>query len=198
MRDVIEKLSVIDWDDRQWRKQAIDILLGSDHNLMGAVSNYVKSWDGETRTARLNGSHETSTHYKWLIHRDADLRFTLWLHDYKSRSRRKAGYAQVPHNHRYDLCSIILSGGYESILYDVSGDISEINREALSPGGILSLGYDDVHALESIRDNTKSLFVEGPTMRNYSTAFPFDGEPCDFVDFDGRLPGLLDALDSAG
>jgi predicted metal-dependent enzyme (double-stranded beta helix superfamily) len=194
VESIINELVRLDWADKGWRKEAADVL-SCWSSPSKEISGYIRSWDDRLRAARYDGSHETSTHYKWLIYRDESRRFTLWLHDYKLSGQRGPGYAQTPHNHRYDLCSLLLRGGYDTVLYDVSGSVKETGRATLRPGGTLSLDCDQVHALERICEGTQSLFIEGPTMRNYSTAFPVDGEPRDFVDFTGRSPDFLARLD---
>lgn len=93
---------------------------------------------GSRYPGRYAASHETSTHYKWLLYRSYSPRFTVWLHDYKTDETRGPGYAQVPHNHRYDLCSMVLAGGYDSLQYDVGADVAMTDRRSFAPGDVLS------------------------------------------------------------
>src|SRR5215469_6644826 len=102
IKDTIDELHRLDWADPAWRKVAADVLMSSEP-LGDLIAGYMRSWDPAQRTAMLDASHETSSHYKWLMYRSYDPRFTLWLHDYKPAAVRGPGYAQVPHNHRYDL-----------------------------------------------------------------------------------------------
>lgn len=193
MRQIIDELEKVDWTDANWRKAVIDILRSS-HSLRSRLASYMAGWKPQDRLAKLNGSHETSTHYKWLVHRDNRSGFTLWLHDYKVAAQRRPGYAEVPHNHRYDLCSIILRGGYDSVLYDVTRSVSPVDRETLREGEVLSLTHDEVHALEGIIDGTQTFFVEGPVKKHYSRVYPVDGAPCEFMDFEGRWDDFIRRL----
>jgi hypothetical protein len=193
IRRLIRELSHINWVEPAWRKLAADILLSSE-SLGDMVVKYMRSWDPADRTAMMDASHETSSHYKWLIYRNYAPRFTMWLHDYKPASARGPGYAQVPHNHRYDLCSILLAGSYESIWYDVGNQLAEVRRQIFRSGDILSMAHEEVHSLTNIVEGTQSLFLEGPTRANFSTSFPIGGDRQTWVDFDGRWSSTLGRL----
>jgi predicted metal-dependent enzyme (double-stranded beta helix superfamily) len=161
------------------------------------VYEHMETWSPSQVTARANGSHNTSTHYKWLVHRDDSHRFTLWIHDYKLAGERGPGYAEVPHNHRYDLCSIILDGGYTSVLYNVKSDLLPIEKPTFRVGDVLSLRHYEIHALTEICEGTLTLFVEGPTITDFSTVFYLDGKRRNFVDFHGRREQFLERLKSS-
>ncbi len=193
MKHLVEQLGSLDWAKDQWRTDAA-IILRNTQNLSGLVHDHMLSWNIDQMAARDNGSHNTGTHYKWLVHRDKDLRFTLWIHDYKPAEERGPGYAEVPHNHRYDLCSIILHGGYLSVLYGSGDDLQPIDKEMFRPGDVLNLRHYDIHALTEICEGTLTLFIEGPTVRNFSTAFYLDGSRRDFADFSGRRGDFLHRL----
>src|ERR1700722_7488391 len=151
MNRVIHELTAINWDDDvEWRKLAVDIIVSAE-SLAEKIADYMQSWEPSTRAAMMDASHETSSHYKWLLYRSSDPRFTVWLHDYKPASASGPGYAQVPHNHRYALCSILLSGGYESIWYDVGENLAEVRRQTLLEGDVLNMAHDDVHSLTTTR-----------------------------------------------
>lgn len=194
MRRIFRELCNINWDDSEWRKIVADVLLSCGSSLPEMIAEYMRSWEPEIRVSMMDASHETSSHYKWLIYRSYIPRYTIWLHDYKSSLVRGPGYAQVPHNHRYDLCSILLRGSYESVWYDVDEQLAEVRRQTLVAGDILSMGYSEVHSLTNIFDETQSFFIEGPARRNFSTSFPSGKEPQVWVDFDGRWTGMLDRL----
>jgi hypothetical protein len=196
MRHLVEQFDSLDWDSDQWRAGVARILRDTP-SLSALVHDHMHSWDAPQVAAKDNGSHITSTHYKWLVHRDQDLRFTVWIHDYKPEEERGPGYAEVPHNHRYDLCSIILDGGYVSFLYDVSNGLQLIDKPAFRPGDVLSLRHNDVHALTEICEGTLTLFIEGPTLRNFSTAYYLDGSHRNFIDFGGLRTKFLEHLQSS-
>jgi hypothetical protein len=88
-----------------------------------------------------------------------------------------------------------LHGGYDTVLYDVTDFVEEIDRATLRPGDTLSLACDQVHALQRICEGTQSLFVEGPTLRHHSTAFYTDGTRRNFSDFTGLYSDFLAHLD---
>jgi hypothetical protein len=196
MKHLIKQLDLLSWDDSNWRKYAADILCDTSH-LSTMVYDHMRSWDPRQVSEKDNGSHNTSTHYKWLVHRDDDLRFTLWLHDYLPNEERGPGYAEVPHNHRYDVCSIVLNGGYTSVLYDASNALQVIEKPTLRSGDVLSLHHNEVHALTEICEGTLTLFIEGPTITRFSTAFYPDGRRRNFVDFPGRRKQFFDRLKSS-
>jgi predicted metal-dependent enzyme (double-stranded beta helix superfamily) len=196
MDQLLQELYSIDWDDPEWRKLATDVLVSAD-SLADTVAAYMRSWEPAVRAAMMDASHETSSHYKWLTYRSYAPRFTVWLHDYKNASARGPGYAQVPHNHRYDLCSILLTGGYDSVWYNAGQHLTEVRRQTFVAGDVLSMAHDEVHSLTNIVDGTQSLFLEGPPRRNFSTSFPVEGDPQVWVDFDGRWAGTLGRLTAA-
>jgi hypothetical protein len=196
MNHLVKQLGLLDWADDHWREDAADILRDTPH-LSTLVYDHMEFWGARQVAARANRSHNTSTHYKWLFHRDDDLRFTLWIHDYKPAEERGPGYAEVPHNHRYDLCSIVLNGGYTSVLYSVSNGLTSIEKPTFRPGDVLSLRHYEVHALTEICEGTLTLFIEGPTITHFSTAFYLDGERRNFVDFHGRREQFLERLKSS-
>jgi hypothetical protein len=196
MEHLVKQFGLLDWTGDHWRVDAIDILRDTPRLSM-LVYDYMELWSARQVATMDNGSHNTSTHYKWLVHRDEDLRFTLWIHDYKPAEERGPGYAEVPHNHRYDLCSIVLNGGYTSVLYDVSNGPTSIEKPALRPGDVLSLRHYEVHALTEIWEGTLTLFIEGPTIAPFSTAFYLDGARRNFVDFQGRREQFRERLKSS-
>jgi hypothetical protein len=196
MKSIVHELSRLNWSDPGWQKLAADILCDSD-SLAEVVAQYMRSWDPGVRKNLIHASHETASHYKWLIHRNEAPIFTVWLHDYKPASGRGQGYAQVPHNHRYDLCSIVLAGGYDSVWYEVSDEIAPIKRQTIVPGDVLSMTHDEVHSLTNIHDGTQSLFVEGPIKKNFSTSYPSGGDAQNWVDFHGRWAPTLARLSEA-
>jgi predicted metal-dependent enzyme (double-stranded beta helix superfamily) len=192
---MIDQLNIIDWSDDRWRDAVSDILADSA-GLSDSLTAYMRSWDTKEISAKFNGSHITGTHYKLLVYREQGAKFTVWLHTYKSEAERGHGYAEVPHNHRYDLCSIILNGGYESVLYEVADNTTVLPKEAsvYNPGDVLSLTHHQVHSLTAIREGTQTLFVEGPTITNFSTSYPPGGPPREHYDFYGLVNGFLAGL----
>jgi predicted metal-dependent enzyme (double-stranded beta helix superfamily) len=190
VKQLINELSRMDWTTQQWRKEA-EYVISSADGLSNEITTHMSEWDASERSAKLNGSHETSTHYKILLHRDPALRFTVWIHCYKSSECRGSGYAQVPHNHRYDLCSVVLRGGYDSILYSTAAGVTPIERRTFKPGDVLSMTHDQVHALTEICEGTQTLFIEGPTIKHFSTVFPVDSPPRDYPDFHGLWDGVM-------
>lgn len=199
MKQLIDELNIIDWSDPQWMDAAADVLQAAP-DLPYSLASCIRGWNNREKAAKFNGSHVTGTHYKLLIYREHEMRFTLWMHDYKPAAERGLGYAEVPHNHRYNLCSIILRGGYDSILYEVSPGIGETivpkETSTFRPGDTLSLAHDQVHSLTEIHEGTQTLFIEGPVLSNFSTAYPPVGPPQRYFDFYGLERGFMSRLES--
>jgi predicted metal-dependent enzyme (double-stranded beta helix superfamily) len=192
---LMEGLERVDWTGYDWRKEVSD-LLEDPLALRAEIVGLMSGWNRDERRSKIYGCHETSTHYKWLIYRNPDAGFTVWAHGYKSANQRRPGYAEIPHNHRYDLCSILLQGGYTSVSYeyDSSEGLTATSRGHFGPGDVLSLTHEEIHSLEQIVDGTQSLFIEGPTRKHFSTAFPAGGEPVRHYDFDGRWNDFIDHM----
>jgi hypothetical protein len=160
----------------------------------GLVNEAIKSWDGDKLDARQLKCHETTTHYKWFVHYDEELRYRVWLHQYKPLGERAAGHAAVPHNHRYSLASVILDGGFTHHFFERSEDgVTEMIQERRSylPGDVYSVDWQQLHMLSGLRDHTLTLVVESPAARHFSEAFYGEsGDPrlfYDFVELHSRL-----------
>lgn len=161
-----------------------------------ALLNYLQELSDQQREDLFDGSHDVSTHYKWLIYRNIRPRFTLWLHEYKSVDQRGAGYAQVPHDHRYDIVSLILTGGYVATTWQLS-DTKVLATQDITyrKSDIMSLDSAEIHSLRSIFSETRTLVIEGPILKHYSTAYSIDHDQIHvFPDFTARWPMLCESL----
>ncbi len=171
--------------------------IGEEPRLVHAA---VDSWDNANLDKRQLRCHETTTHYKWFIHYHNKLGYRVWLHQYKVLSDRRLGHAEVPHNHRYSLASVVLRGGFTHHLFErTDGGIAELARErqSFSRGDVYMISYKQLHRLSQLADHTVTLVVESPAARHYSETF-YDGsaEPCVFYDFVGlhsRLSAVMAA-----
>lgn len=160
--------------------------------------DFIGSWDeGDLETRQLR-CHETSTHYKWFVHYHENLRYRIWLHQYKSADERRDGYAEVPHNHRYSLASLILNGQFKHHFFDlVSGNLVEAHHRcvAYSRGDVYSVDWRCVHKLSGLSDHTMTLVVESPLARHFSEAFyGSSGMPSLCPDFVALHRQLLDEI----
>lgn len=191
--EMIAALGQVDADPAVWRSQ-VEVILAGITDPLALIDGHLLNWNAQQRTAMDLGSHETATHYKWLLHRDP-AGFTLWLHDYKPSSTRGFGYAEVPHDHRYDLCSRVLQGGFTNVEHDLSEKIAyPRSKDPRAIGDLLSLDHQTIHSLADIMPGTTTLLVEGPRKRAWSTSYPVDGPPRRHLDFEGRRPDLLDRI----
>jgi hypothetical protein len=154
------------------------------------LAEYFEAMTDRRRAFTFDGSHDTSTHYKWLVYRSPQSKFVLWLHEYKDPKDRLAGYAQVPHDHRYDISSLILEGGYTSALWQRFDEtIRQAGEEVYRKGSIITLTHDQIHSLVRIEPETMTLVVEGPTIKGFSSAYDEGrGKPRIFRDFPTRWP----------
>ena len=161
----------------------------------------VLSWATGNLEYRGLTSHETATHYKWFVYYDETLAFRVWLHQYKSSGDRVLGHAEVPHNHRYSLASLVISGGFD---HHVFGRGRPSFKELDEPGSPLRVGdtyalqWDEVHKLSALLDRTLTLVIESPIVRHYSEAFYAGADrPRRFYDFAGLHSSLCEATQSA-
>lgn len=182
-------------DGQDWIEQCVSrlsVLRDSDRALL----NYLQELSNQEREVLFDGSHDVSTHYKWLVHRNLIPRFTLWLHEYKSVEHRGTGYAQVPHDHRYDIVSLILTGGYTATTWHLRDAEILVARDiTYKKSDIMSLDSEKIHSLSDISPGTRTLVIEGPIIKHYSTAYSLDRkQSLVFPDFTARWPELRESL----
>ncbi len=193
----LSRLSRLKWSPPGSIDPGLVCLLAELANERAVIGNLVESWDTEDLEKRQLRCHETSTHYKWFVYYHKHLRYRIWLHQYKDTEARQPGYAEVPHNHRYSLASVVLRGGFEHRYFarDVAG-LSEIESERrfYVTGEAYALEWQKLHMLSALRDHTLTLVVESPVVRNFSEAF-YDvrSQPVLFHDFVGLHPRLAEA-----
>lgn len=160
----------------------------------GLIESTVKSWNAKNLDMRQLRCHETATHYKWFMHYDEHRGYKIWLHQYKSQHNRRVGHAEVPHNHRYSLASVILRGGFTHHYFRRDDNkVIELleDRCRYSQGDVYSVEWCQVHSLSHVIDHTLTLVVETPAVRHYSEAYYDDsGDPKIFTDFVGLHPEL--------
>jgi predicted metal-dependent enzyme (double-stranded beta helix superfamily) len=158
------------------------------------VHDTVNSWSVKGLEKRQLSCHETATHFKWFLHYSERRRFKVWLHQYKNAGERKIGFAEVPHNHRYSLASVILSGGFSHHCFERNDGVlteHEGARRRYGPGDAYTVGWREVHKLSGIDERTLTLVVESAPVRNFSEAYyGASAEPVTFSDFVGMRPRL--------
>jgi hypothetical protein len=186
-RDFLVSLESLDWSPAGYIDAgALELLtkIGQEPNLLGDV---VRSWDTPGLENRQLRCHETSTHYKWFIHYSTSVRYRIWLHQYKPMTQRTLGHAEVPHNHRYSLASVILNGGFVHRVFERTDDgLRELadERQSFMKGDAYMVPWQRVHRLDELADGTLTLVVESPIVRHFSEAFygP-SSSPSVFYDF---------------
>jgi len=162
------------------------------------VHDAVSSWSLNGLDKRQLSCHETATHYKWFLYYHKSRRFKVWLHQYKTCGERRLGYAEVPHNHRYSLASVILKGVFVHHDFKRSGGVlteSVNSRQSYGQGDAYMVAWQQIHQLSDIHDQTFTLVVESPTVRHFSEAYYTEStEPRMFYDFVGLRPRLEDSM----
>jgi hypothetical protein len=196
--DFLSGLELLDWHPAGHMDPGVLELLANLGRRPHLLWDFINSWDEGNLETRQLRCHETSTHYKWFVHYHENLRYRIWLHQYKSADERRSGYAEVPHNHRYSLASLILNGQFKHHFFDlVSGVLVEAHQrcEAYSRGDVYSVDWRHVHKLSGLTDHTMTLVVETPLARHFSEAFygP-SGTPNLCPDFVALHRQLLDVI----
>jgi hypothetical protein len=164
------------------------------------IFDAVASWTSDNLEKRQLSCHETATHYKWFLHYHKRLHFKVWLHQYKLAADRKLGHAEVPHNHRYSLASIILSGGFTHHYFQrTEGGLLELAEERCDyqAGDVYEVAWQKVHKLSELRDGTITLVIETPAVRHFSEAYySVNDQPQRFFDFVGLHERLAEQVGS--
>jgi len=190
-RDFVRCLDGLEWAPAGYLDPQLAELLAELGQQPGLIRDVVQSWNSPGLDLRQLSCHETKTHYKWFVHYDPSLRYKIWLHQYKSAGQRQAGHAEVPHNHRYSLASLIIRGGFAHHCYkQISDGIAELpyGPDSYVAGDVYAIEWHQIHRLSRILNHTVTLVVESPPARNFSEAFYGDsGEPRLFYDFAGML-----------
>jgi hypothetical protein len=165
------------------------------------ICDVVNSWSAANLEERQLSCHETSTHYKWFVAYHSSLHYKIWLHQYKPLGERRLGHAEVPHNHRYSLASLVVRGGFTHHYYKQTAEgLQELQHERTSymQGDTYRVDWQEVHKLSNVLNHTVTLVVESPIARNFSEAFyTQSGEPSTFYDFIGMLSSLSAEISSA-
>ena len=193
-QDLLRRLEALDWSQQGRFDPGVLGLLGDVGRRPRFVYDTVTSWSAKSLDRRQLSCHETSTHYKWFMHYHRKLRFKVWLHQYKLAAERRLGHAEVPHNHRYSLASVILNGGFTHHSFDVvDGVLNEAagERRRYQAGAAYMVAWSSVHKLSDLEDGTLTLVIESPPARHFSEAYYSpSGEPQTFYDFVGLHPSL--------
>jgi hypothetical protein len=198
--EFLARLNEIDWSPAGHIDPCVLGLLEEVGRKPSLLRELVVSWSEEDLEERGLRCNDTSTHYKWFLHYDRYFHYRVWLHQYKSRGARRMGYAEVPHNHRYSLASVILDGGFAHRVFERNGarlrEVTEARRN-YQRGDVYIVRHDEIHRLSDLCDGTMTLVVETPLVRHFSEAFY--GENCDavrFYDFVGRHNLLSEAMEA--
>jgi hypothetical protein len=195
--ELFESLAGMDFGTPDWRADVIAVLGKRELPTLSEVHRYMLSWSPQEREAKYDLSHETPTHYKILLHRRPDRALTVWLHEYKDGLQRGDGYSQIPHDHRYDFCSLMLEGSFVSRAYEVGAPMRITDQARINAGDWLSLSHTEIHALADIAEGTHTLVVQGPILRNHSTGYDMSTglgtQFPDFIEKHRRLAARLSA-----
>jgi hypothetical protein len=189
LHDFQRKLELLEWNPAGYIDPEVLRLLAEVGREPRLVRDVVNSWTAKSLQKRQLSCHETSTHYKWFVFYHNQLRYRIWLHQYKLPSERGVGHAEIPHNHRYSLASVILRGGFVHHFFErTEGKLIELAQESrsYSRGDAYMLDWQRLHKLSALTDHTITLVVESPVVRNFSEAFYSEsGQPNLFYDFVG-------------
>ncbi len=124
-------------------------------------------------------SRETPTHYKWFLYGTDPAGVNIWIHQFKETTAGTSSYARSIHNHRYGFVSLMLSGGYETVAFELTThdrladgtsieSVRESSRMLLTPGESYTVGADEFHRIENVREGTATLVVQFPPVRTFS------------------------------
>ncbi len=183
----LQQLESLNWAPSGYIDHQVLVLLKEVGERPGMIHEAVTSWRGASLEKRGLRCHETATHYKWFVCYNKKRQYRVWLHQYKSHQERRIGHAEVPHNHRYSLASLIVHGGFRHHFYQrMQAGVAELveAQRSYSPGDVYQVEWHEIHRLSALQDQTITLVVESPVVRHFSEAFyREDEEPTVFYDF---------------
>jgi len=194
----LEQLEALEWKHVGKFDPNVLAILAEVGRQPDLVHDTVNSWSVKGLEKRQLSCHETATHYKWFLHYHEEQRFKVWLHQYKPASERRLGYAEIPHNHRYSLASVILSGSFVHHHFERTDGVlaeSESARRSYRAGDAYTVSWEEVHKLSDIDDRTFTLVVESRPVRHFSEAYyTVSAGPVVFRDFVGLHPRLAEEM----
>lgn len=197
--DFLNCLEDARWTPAGYIDDSVTKLLAELGGELEILHQEVLSWREQNLEYRGLRSHETATHYKWFVYYHKKLTYRVWLHQFKPISERAFGHAEVPHNHRYSLASLIVAGGFDHHLFCRGGpELREARKPVRSfrAGDTYAVQWNEVHKLDNLRDRTLTIVVESPIVRHYSEAFyEGTGRPRRFYDFAGMHASLCEATE---
>jgi hypothetical protein len=177
--EIIAFLDSLQWINLNETFEEIADRLRKINNERQFIRKEFESLDDNEMSRRISLSHETSTHYKWFVHKNNSLGYSIWIHEYKTQSARRFGYAEVPHNHRYWFSSLILRGGFENQLFAVTPsapvetfqDLQLIQTDHHEKGSVYIVNPDTIHSINHLQDPTWTLLIRSRGVRLFSDAF---------------------------
>jgi len=188
-REFLRTLESLDWNPAGHIDPRLAGLLAEVGNKPELVRGLVDSWNGANLEERQLRCHETATHYKWFVYYHRSIHYRIWLHQYKMHGERRTGHAEIPHNHRYSLASVVLRGGFDHHFFERtrSGLMEQAGvRQSYVKGDAYVVEWQRVHKLDKLADHTVTLVIESPPVRHFSEAFYDEsGQPNVFYDFVG-------------
>jgi hypothetical protein len=183
IKNLITSLNKIGWDSKSIAHEKVEFLLNDlkanlnrfQIELENLSDNYLRN------LAEL--SVETPTHFKWFLYENQMLNYKIWLHEYKSRIEKGAGYAIVPHNHRYWFTSFIIRGGFTNSIYQVEKLNKKtidryllVDEQSFEEGKIYSFSSDIIHSLSNIKEPTVTLIIQSKALKNFSESYDFQSK----------------------
>jgi hypothetical protein len=153
---------------------------------------------------RADLSHETPSHYKWHVHKNLNLGYSIWMHEYKARSTRRPSYVEIPHNHRYWFTSLILAGEFQHQIYDVNylkqdnfyKGIKLMDNSRFDRGRVYTMSPQTVHSIDNVVQNTLTLVVRSIGVNPYSESFDLESKQITkHTPFSSRLDNMASIID---
>jgi predicted metal-dependent enzyme (double-stranded beta helix superfamily) len=179
LSNVVRTLDSLDWSDLASTHETIEEVLAELYESRESLREEMATLGDSELEQQEELSHETTTHFKWYVHKGLSPRYKVWIHEYKERGLRRSGYAEVPHDHRYWFTSLVLLGGFEHHIYRVEGagdsdcfeSIEEVRSSECRKGTVYTVDPTMVHALSRIAEPTLTVVVRSGAVRPYSQTF---------------------------
>lgn len=114
-------------------------------------------------------SVRASSHVKWSLYAETHDGPRVWLHDYVVWTVGEDRFAASVHDHRYAFASLVLRGGYTEHRWTADGGRLLPTTRAIGTGEVNEVRTGDIHSLAAVRPGTRTLVLQLPAARRYST-----------------------------